>query len=181
MKETFKQFQRRLHCSHLEPDELEKLLYQANQDVSEFSESNSRLSAENKLLETSRDSFRDAYNKMRDGRRVEIRMPDGFLDEIVGYGGFHVEQMDKNYWFFDLGGCRFNVFGWDIRLQPVETDCWDNERERVSTEPAPDGINDRGSDEYANPDDTQQCGKCGEEFNGVFCPCSYEVQDDEPV
>ncbi len=64
------------------------------------------------------------------------------------------------------------------------------EFDRVSTEPAPDGINDRGSDEYANPDDTQQlpdegntwqCSKCGKVNAGAYCPCSYEVMDDEPV
>ena len=53
-----------------------------------------------------------------------------------------------------------------------------------------DGINDRGSDEYANPDDTQQlpdegntwqCSKCGEVNAGAYCPCSYEVMNDEPV
>ena len=80
--------------------------------------------------------WRDAYHKLYDGAPVEVRMPDGFLDEIVGYGGFHVEHLDKNHWFFDLGGCKFNVHGFDIRLQPIETDCWDNERERVSEDQA---------------------------------------------
>jgi len=77
--------------------------------------------------------WRDAYNDLWHGKPVEVRMPDGALDEIVGHGGFHVEHLDKNLWFFDLGGCRFNVHGFDIRLQPIETDCWDNERERVLT------------------------------------------------
>ena len=82
-----------------------------------------------------KDTWRDAYHKLWDGSPVEVRMPDGALDEIVGYGGFHVEHLDKNLWFFDLGGCRFNVHGFDIRLQPIETDCWDNERERVGNKP----------------------------------------------
>ncbi len=127
-------------------------------NVDELLRENKRLFAENKLLETSRDSFRDAYNKMRDGRPVEVRMPDGALDEIVGYGGFHVEMMDKNHWFFDLGGCRFNVFGWDIRLQPIETDCWDNERERVSTEhkQACDRSHDKLKGAYEDLADTEQ-------------------------
>jgi len=26
-----------------------------------------------------------------------------------------------------------------------------------------------------------ECMECGEEFTGVYCPCSYEVQDDAPA
>ncbi len=26
-----------------------------------------------------------------------------------------------------------------------------------------------------------RCGKCGEEFNGAYCPCSYEVQGEDTV
>jgi len=27
----------------------------------------------------------------------------------------------------------------------------------------------------------RKCPKCGDEYSGAFCPCSYEVQDDERV
>ena len=26
-----------------------------------------------------------------------------------------------------------------------------------------------------------ECGECGEEFTGVYCPCSYKVEDDAPA
>ena len=74
--------------------------------------------------------FRKANENLWEGRPVEIRMPEEKLDEIVGYGGFHVEQLDKNLWFFDLAGCKFNVSGKKIKLLPIESNTWADEQGR---------------------------------------------------
>lgn len=76
--------------------------------------------------------WRDAYWRLWNGcgHMVEIRMPGGELDEIVGMGGFHVEQMDTNVWFFDLAGVRFNVVGKGVKLVPIEVNTWAEEQKR---------------------------------------------------
>lgn len=75
--------------------------------------------------------WRDAYYELANGHPIEVRMPNGELDEIVGFGVFHVEQLDDNVWFFDLGGCRFRVTGKKIQLIPNEVETWEEEQSRV--------------------------------------------------
>ena len=49
--------------------------------------------------------WRDAEAKRREGDHFEVRLDDdGALDEIVGSGAFHIEQMDTNSWFVEVGG-----------------------------------------------------------------------------
>lgn len=63
---------------------------------------------------------------------MEIRLnDDGTLDEIVGWGRFHLEQMDDDQWFLDLGGVRMMLAynGIDyikpcIIATPNETNTW---------------------------------------------------------
>ena len=62
---------------------------------------------------------------------MDIRLnDDGTLDEIVGKGRFHLEQMDDDQWFLDLGGVTMML---DIRAinyesyivaTPNETNTW---------------------------------------------------------
>jgi hypothetical protein len=80
--------------------------------------------------------WRDAYWRLWNGcgHHVEIRMPGGELDEIVGFGGFHVEQMSANEWFIELAGVRFNVVGKKVELRPTEVRTWTEERDRVVRE-----------------------------------------------
>ncbi len=78
---------------------------------------------------------------------IEIRLnEDGSLDEIVGKGPFHLEQLDDDEWFLSLGDCRM-IIGGDLKdyedaikgdalrliLTPIETDDWLRERDRVLT------------------------------------------------
>ena len=74
--------------------------------------------------------WRDAYWKLANGGPVEVRLCHGNLDEVVGSGAFHVEQLGKNSWFFDLGGCRFRVVGKKLKLLPIEVDTWSEEKDR---------------------------------------------------
>lgn len=70
--------------------------------------------------------WRDAYWRLWNGcgHHLEIRMPGGTLDEIVGFGGFHVEQMDRNRWYFELGRLAFFVGGKKVELRPRDWDTW---------------------------------------------------------
>lgn len=58
----------------------------------------------------------------------EIRYnDDGSIDEIVGNGRFHLEQMDDDAWFLDLAGVRMflhtkrRLLWTDIKLNLIET------------------------------------------------------------
>lgn len=76
--------------------------------------------------------WRDAYQKLWSGKTPEIRLnDDGSLDEIVGHGGFHIEQLDANHWFVEVAGCRFNIMGRKVELRPLEVDTWTAEQERL--------------------------------------------------
>ena len=44
---------------------------------------------------------------------------DGTLDEVVGEGRFHLEQMNDGYWFLDLGGLRLAILSAPV---PAPTD-----------------------------------------------------------
>ena len=37
------------------------------------------------------------------------------------------------------------------------------------------------SGEYSTQVMQSKCQKCGDTYSGAFCPCSYEVQDDDPA
>ena len=37
------------------------------------------------------------------------------------------------------------------------------------------------SGEYSAQVMQSKCQKCGDTYSGAFCPCSYEVQDDDPA
>lgn len=86
-----------------------------------------------KQWETERaERFRVAYYELSSGRPVEIRMQGGELDEIVGYGVFHIEQMDDDDWFFNLGGCAFNLHGEKVRLTPRDYNTWSEAKAAIS-------------------------------------------------
>jgi hypothetical protein len=78
------------------------------------------------FLQVSRDSFRDAYEKAHEGERYEVRLSDhdGRLDEIVGHGRFHLEQMNTNEWFLELAGCALWINGKGVRLVPRDHNTW---------------------------------------------------------
>lgn len=45
-----------------------------------------------------------------EGARAEVRRnPDGSADEVVGYGAFHLEQMDAGHWWIQLGPHMVNL------------------------------------------------------------------------
>jgi hypothetical protein len=59
-------------------------------------------------------------------RRVNLN-DDGSLDEVVGHGHFHIEQLDDHCWFINLDGFRFNfcAIGGTLRkpkLKVIPTD-----------------------------------------------------------
>ena len=101
--------------------------------IDDLLQSNKRLTDEIEQLTKSRDSFREACHKYANGPHMEIRMPGGELDEIVGYGAFHVEQMDDDHWFFKLGTCGFHLHGKKVRLIPLNHDTWAEAKESLST------------------------------------------------
>lgn len=97
-----------------------------------------RLRAENELLETSRNSFREACHRYQNGPHLEIRMDSrDRLDEIVGSGGFHVEQMGRDHWFFNLGRCAFHLHGKGVRLVPLNHETWAEAKEALSIRESP--------------------------------------------
>jgi len=74
---------------------------------------------------------------------IEIRLNDDefkTLDEIVGEGKFHFEQMDDDEWFLQLGGCRMfltvqtYIDGALLIATPIESNDWPSEKERVLEE-----------------------------------------------
>lgn len=78
--------------------------------------------------------WRDAYNALWTGKSREIRLnDDGTLDEIVGHGGVHIEQMDTNHWFVEVAGVRFSITGKQVKLTPIEVDTWKAEQDRLSS------------------------------------------------
>ena len=69
--------------------------------------------------------WRDAEAKRREGDHFEVRLDDdGALDEIVGSGAFHIEQMDTNSWFVEVGGCALNVHGKSVKLVARDYENW---------------------------------------------------------
>lgn len=112
-------------CDHFEDND-ESLLGTLEDGTVECAGCKARFVPQIQLVsvEGERDAWRTAYQKLWNDR-VEIRMPGGELDEIVGYGGFHVEQMDDNYWFFDLAGCAFFVDGKKVELRIRDYDSWE--------------------------------------------------------
>lgn len=78
--------------------------------------------------------WREAYHRLWRGRGAEVRLDsDGTLDEIVGHGGIHIEQLDTNHWFVEVAGCRFNIYGKQVKLVPIEVESWQKEQERLSS------------------------------------------------
>jgi len=65
---------------------------------------------------------------------VEIRLnEDGSLDEIVGEGKFHLEQMDSDIWFLELDSVGLLLetdTGGRITATPRDYNAW-SEAERV--------------------------------------------------
>lgn len=86
---------------------------------------NDRLRRDVDFLTVSRDSFRQAYEQAHADERYEIRLDDnGKLDEIVGHGRFHLEQMSTNEWFLELAGCALWINGKSVRLVPRDHNTW---------------------------------------------------------
>jgi len=97
--------------------------------------------------------------------KVRSLLAEGRLLEDAAYAFMRhiqdqIEQeagwMQFDYYHPEIDAYEYNQF---VRAlgDPKDHARWSDLLERVSTVPAPDGINDRGSDEYANPDDTQPC------------------------
>lgn len=67
--------------------------------------------------------WRNAYWDLWRSKNTEIRLDSqNKLDEIVGNGGFHLEQMSKKLWFLDLGGTA--MFFKTKRIRPRDYDSW---------------------------------------------------------
>jgi hypothetical protein len=106
----------------------------------EFKALQDKLDTAQKDLETSElmlGIWRDAEAKRREGDHFEVRLDtDGAIDEIVGSGAFHIEQMDTNSWFMEVGGCAFNVHGKAVKLTPRDYDNW-QEAKKAGEAPKP--------------------------------------------
>jgi len=91
---------------------------------------NDRLKRDVDFLTVSRDSFRAAYEKAHEGEQFEIRLDSaGRLDEIVGHGRFHLEQMSTNEWFLELAGCALWINGKRVRIVPRDHNTWRNAKD----------------------------------------------------
>ena len=114
--------------------------------------------------------------------------------------------MQFDYYHPEIDAYEYNQF---VRAlgDPKDHARWSDLLERVSTEqkrtqngnkdtqdlsvcPECGGYADNGFSRSVPPapyyctkcdPDCQQCEDCGDIYSGVFCPCSYEAQDDEPV
>ena len=60
---------------------------------------------------------------------------DGSLDEIVGHGDFHLEQLSEGAWFLQLGGISLTIYTpgrAHVRTNPIDHDTWEAARAAVN-------------------------------------------------
>lgn len=89
--------------------------------VEQISELESRLDSAESMLAI----WRAAEAKRREGDHYEIRLDDdGALDEIVGSGMIHLEQMDTNEWFLELAGCALWISGKKVTMRARDYESW---------------------------------------------------------
>lgn len=76
--------------------------------------------------------------------RVEVRNIGGALDEVVGVGHFHLEQMADGHWWMDLGGVHVDL---TTRRAPISA------RSRWEPDAPPAVIKDRLAPTYTVGDE----------------------------
>lgn len=70
--------------------------------------------------------------------RSEIRRnEDGTLDEVVGFGSFHLEQMDTGHWWLQLGPHMVNLRARKITAHVGENECPDADATYAMCYPTP--------------------------------------------